>query len=50
LKTTRRRRFREYAEAIERMKRWMYGFEGSHHRGLDDAENIARIVRRVCAS
>jgi inhibitor of KinA sporulation pathway (predicted exonuclease) len=24
-------------------------FEGSHHRGLDDARNIARIVQRVCA-
>jgi inhibitor of KinA sporulation pathway (predicted exonuclease) len=23
-------------------------FEGSQHRGLDDAQNIARIVRRVC--
>jgi inhibitor of KinA sporulation pathway (predicted exonuclease) len=23
-------------------------FEGSHHRGLDDARNIARIVRRLC--
>ncbi len=23
-------------------------FEGSHHRGIDDARNIARIVRRVC--
>ena len=23
-------------------------FEGSHHRGLDDARNIARIVKRVC--
>jgi inhibitor of KinA sporulation pathway (predicted exonuclease) len=23
-------------------------FEGSHHRGPDDARNIARIVRRVC--
>lgn len=23
-------------------------FDGSHHRGLDDAKNIARIVRRVC--
>ncbi len=23
-------------------------FDGSHHRGLDDARNIARIVRRVC--
>lgn len=23
-------------------------FEGSHHRGLDDARNIARIVRRAC--
>src|SRR5262245_38718282 len=25
-------------------------FEGSHHRGLDDARNIARIVRRVCVA
>jgi inhibitor of KinA sporulation pathway (predicted exonuclease) len=24
-------------------------FEGSHHRGLDDARNIARVVRCVCA-
>lgn len=23
-------------------------FEGSHHRGIDDARNIARIVQRVC--
>jgi inhibitor of KinA sporulation pathway (predicted exonuclease) len=23
-------------------------FQGSHHRGLDDVRNIARIVRRVC--
>lgn len=23
-------------------------FEGQHHRGLDDARNIARIVQRVC--
>ena len=23
-------------------------FAGSHHRGLDDARNIARIVRKVC--
>jgi len=23
-------------------------FEGSHHRGLDDAKNIARVVRWVC--
>lgn len=23
-------------------------FEGSHHRGLDDARNIVRIVRRLC--
>jgi inhibitor of KinA sporulation pathway (predicted exonuclease) len=23
-------------------------FEGSHHRGLDDARNIGRIVQRVC--
>jgi 3'-5' exoribonuclease 1 len=25
-------------------------FEGDHHRGLDDARNIARIVRKVCTS
>jgi len=25
-------------------------FEGSHHRGLDDARNIARMVRRVCGA
>jgi inhibitor of KinA sporulation pathway (predicted exonuclease) len=24
-------------------------FEGRHHRGIDDARNIARIVRHVCA-
>ncbi len=23
-------------------------FDGSHHRGLDDAKNIARVVRRAC--
>jgi inhibitor of KinA sporulation pathway (predicted exonuclease) len=23
-------------------------FEGAHHRGLDDARNIARVVRRGC--
>ncbi|HEY1067812.1 MAG TPA: 3'-5' exonuclease [Pirellulales bacterium] len=23
-------------------------FQGTHHRGLDDARNIAQIVRRVC--
>jgi len=23
-------------------------FDGSPHRGLDDARNIARIVRKVC--
>ena len=23
-------------------------FQGSHHRGLDDAKNIARLVRKVC--
>jgi inhibitor of KinA sporulation pathway (predicted exonuclease) len=23
-------------------------FEGSHHRGLDDARTIAHIVRRLC--
>jgi inhibitor of KinA sporulation pathway (predicted exonuclease) len=24
-------------------------FEGTHHRGIDDVRNIARIVRRVCS-
>lgn len=33
------------AEALRRLG---MEFEGSHHRGLDDARNIARIVRRVC--
>jgi inhibitor of KinA sporulation pathway (predicted exonuclease) len=33
------------AEAVRHLG---MSFEGSHHRGLDDARNIARIVRRVC--
>jgi inhibitor of KinA sporulation pathway (predicted exonuclease) len=33
------------AQAVRRLG---MEFEGSHHRGLDDARNIARIVRRVC--
>jgi|SRR5215475_1232204 len=33
------------AEALRRLG---MDFEGSHHRGLDDARNIARIVRHVC--
>ncbi len=33
------------AEAV----RWLgLDFEGSHHRGLNDARNIAKIVQRVC--
>jgi len=32
------------AEAVRHLG---MGFEGSHHRGIDDARNIARIVRRV---
>jgi inhibitor of KinA sporulation pathway (predicted exonuclease) len=47
----------EFARALGRTKkqgiaaavrRLGMEFEGSHHRGLDDARNIARIVRRVC--
>jgi inhibitor of KinA sporulation pathway (predicted exonuclease) len=30
------------------LKRLGFRFEGSPHRGLDDARNVARIVRRVC--
>lgn len=33
---------------VAALKRLGLKFEGSHHRGLDDARNIARIVRRVC--
>jgi inhibitor of KinA sporulation pathway (predicted exonuclease) len=29
------------------LKHFGLNFEGSHHRGLDDAKNIARIVRRT---
>jgi inhibitor of KinA sporulation pathway (predicted exonuclease) len=32
----------------EALRRLGLRFEGSPHRGLDDARNIARIVRRVC--
>jgi inhibitor of KinA sporulation pathway (predicted exonuclease) len=47
----------EFARALSRKKKLGIAeavrhlgieFEGSHHRGLDDARNIARIVRRVC--
>lgn len=31
----------------EALRRLGMNFEGSPHRGLDDARNIARIVRRV---
>jgi inhibitor of KinA sporulation pathway (predicted exonuclease) len=40
----RRKRF-GLAEAVRRLG---MEFEGSHHRGIDDARNIARVVRRVC--
>jgi inhibitor of KinA sporulation pathway (predicted exonuclease) len=33
------------AEAIRHLG---MNFEGANHRGLDDARNIARVVRRVC--
>ena len=39
----RRKRF-GLAEAVRRLG---MEFEGSHHRGIDDARNIARVVRRV---
>jgi inhibitor of KinA sporulation pathway (predicted exonuclease) len=32
----------------EALKHLALEFEGTHHRGLDDARNIARIVRKVC--
>jgi inhibitor of KinA sporulation pathway (predicted exonuclease) len=47
----------EFARAVGRAKKQGIAqalrqlgleFEGAHHRGLDDARNIARIVRRVC--
>jgi 3'-5' exoribonuclease 1 len=33
----------------EAMKHLGLQFKGSQHRGLDDARNIAHLVRRVCA-
>ena len=30
------------------LKRLGLEFEGTHHRGIDDVRNMARIVRRVC--
>lgn len=30
------------------LKRLGLSFKGTHHRGLDDARNIARIVRQIC--
>jgi len=47
----------EFARTIGTRRRFGIGdalrhlgltFEGSPHRGLDDARNVARIVRRVC--
>lgn len=32
---------------IDALRRVGLDFEGTHHRGLDDARNIARLVRRV---
>lgn len=32
---------------VEALRRLGLQFDGSHHRGLDDARNIARIVRQV---
>lgn len=32
----------------EALKHVGLDFEGAHHRGLDDALNIARLVRQVC--
>ncbi|MDB5388492.1 MAG: Exonuclease RNase and polymerase [Planctomycetaceae bacterium] len=32
----------------EALRHFGLRFEGSHHRGLDDAKNMARVVRRVC--
>ena len=47
----------EFSRSLNRHKRYGitealrqigFKFEGSHHRGPDDARNVARIVRRVC--
>jgi 3'-5' exoribonuclease 1 len=32
------------------LRRLGMGFEGTHHRGIDDARNIARIVRAVAGA
>lgn len=32
---------------VEALRKLGMTFEGSHHRGLDDARNMARVVRRV---
>jgi inhibitor of KinA sporulation pathway (predicted exonuclease) len=48
-----------FSEALGRSKKWGIDgalrqlgldFVGSHHRGLDDARNIARIVSEVCSA
>ena len=39
------RRPRGVADALRRLG---MKFQGTHHRGIDDARNMARIVRRVC--
>lgn len=39
---------RRNAGITHALRKLNFEFEGSHHRGLDDARNIARIVRRVC--
>ena len=40
---------RRNAGITQALRKLNFEFEGAHHRGLDDARNIARIVRRVCA-
>lgn len=34
---------------VDALTRLGLKFTGSHHRGIDDARNMARIVRRVCS-
>jgi inhibitor of KinA sporulation pathway (predicted exonuclease) len=39
---------RRNAGITHALRKLNFEFEGAHHRGLDDARNIARIVRRIC--
>ena len=36
------------AGVVPCLRKFNFEFEGAHHRGLDDAENILRILRSMC--